>query len=114
MRSPDSAKWLGTRSRDALQDADHADGRRRIDRPGGALVVERHVPAGHRRLEGAAGVADAAARLPELEEHLGLLGVSEVEAVGDAEGPRAGARDVARRLGDRRLAAFVGIEGQQP
>ena len=65
-------------------------------------------------LEGAAGVGDAAAGLAELEEHLGLLRVAEVEAVGDAERPRAGAGDVARRLRDRGLAALVRVERHQP
>ncbi len=58
---------------------------RRIHRAGRALVVEADVAAGHRRVERAAGVGDAAAGLAELEEDLGLLRVAEVEAVGDAE-----------------------------
>ena len=85
-----------------------------IDGAGGTLVVEGDVAAGDRRAERAAGVGDAAAGLAELEEHLGLLRVAEVEAVGDAERPRAGAGDVARRLGHGGLAALVGIERDEP
>ena len=99
---------------DALEQAHHADRGRRVDRAGRALVVEAHVPAGHRRVERAAGVGDAAAGLPELEEDFRLLGVAEVEAIGDAQRHRAGAGDVPRRLGDGRLAAFVRIERHQP
>ena len=82
----------------------------RVDRAGRALVVEGDVAAGHRRAERAAGVGDAATRLAELEEDLRLLRVAEVEAVGDAERPRAGAGDVARRLGHGGLAALVRVE----
>ena len=109
--SPGGAKWLGTRRSTSLQQADHPDRRGGVDRAGRALVVEGDVAAGDRGAERAAGVADAAARLPELEEDLGLLRIAEVEAVGDAERPGAGAGDVARRLGHRGLAALVGVEG---
>ena len=85
-----------------------------IHRADGALVVERDVAAGHRGAERAAGVGDPAARLAELEEHFGLFGVAEVEAVGDAERPRPGAGDIAGRLRDGRLAALIGIERDQP
>ena len=44
-------------------------------------------------------------RLGELPADLGLLGVAEVEAVGEAERLAAGAGDVARRLEDRGCAA---------
>ena len=63
------------------------DRRGRVDGARGALVVEGDVAAGDRRAERATGVGDAAAGLAELEEHLRLLRVAEVEAVGDAEGP---------------------------
>jgi hypothetical protein len=72
--------------------------------------VERYIAAGDRRAEGAAGIADAAAGLGELEEDMRTLGAAEVEAVGDPQRARAGAGHVARRLGDRRLAALVRIE----
>ena len=49
-----------------------------------ALVVERHVAPGNRGVERPAGVGDSAAGFPELVEDLGLVGVTEVEAVGDA------------------------------
>src|SRR5207244_10385281 len=58
---------------DALEQADHADGRRRIDGAGGAFVVEADVAARHRGVERPAGLGDAPARLAELEEDVRLL-----------------------------------------
>ncbi len=78
-------KKLLTRQSSRLEQAHHADGRRRVDGAGRVLIVERDVAAGDRRAEREAGIGDAAARLAKLEEHLGLLRVAEVEAVRDAQ-----------------------------
>ena len=48
--------------------------------------------------------------LRELPHDRRPLGVAEVQAVGGAERPRAGARDVARRFGDREHRAALRIE----
>ena len=49
-------------------------------------------------------------RLRELPHDRRPLGVAEVQAVGRAERPRAGARDVARRFGHREHRAAIRIE----
>src|SRR5207248_9860939 len=51
-----------------------------------------------------------ATALPELIEDRRALGTAEVEAIGDARGPGAGARDVARRFRHHGLAPFVRVE----
>ena len=112
------ARASGTRSGPAAgesaQQPEHPDHRRRVDRAVAALVVEAHVAAGHRRAERLAGVAHPADRLGELPHHLGPLGVAEVQAVRDRDRPRAGDRDVARRLGDRVHRAQVRVEPAEP
>src|SRR5207247_2739660 len=80
----------------------------------GTLVIEGDVAARDRRAEHSAGVRDPAAGLPELVEHGGALRVAEVQAIGDAEGARTRACDVARRFRHTRLPALVGIEQHIP
>src|SRR5207244_4064962 len=70
----------------------------RIDVVAEGLVVEADVPADDRHGEGGAGLAHALDDLGELPHHLGVLGVAEVQAVDQGDGPGADARDVARRL----------------
>ena len=92
------------------QQPDHPNDRCRINGAGRALIVEGDVTARHRCAERAAGIGDAATRFAELIEDRGALGAAEVQAVGNAERPRARARDVPRGLRDRRLATLVRIE----
>src|SRR5207247_2082416 len=98
------------RTVDAADQADHADDRSRVHGAGGALVVERHVAARDGRVERPTRVRDTPTRLAKLIKHGRPFGAAEVQAIGDPQGARTGARDVARRLGDRRLAAFERIE----
>ena len=93
-----------------LEQADDPDLRRRGDGSLGRLVVETDVATGDREAEGAAGVAHAADRLGEPPERLWLLGVAEVEAVGDAQRTGACHRHVADRLGDGEDRPEVRIE----
>ena len=93
------------------QPADHADHRRRVDRAGGALVVEGHVAADDRRPERAAGVAEAAHRLGQLPGDVRLLGVAEVEVVGRAQRLGADAGEVGGALEHRRDRPPVGVGG---
>ena len=85
-----------------LDQPDAPDHGRRGDRPPVRLVVERDVAGDDRDAERLAGLGHALDRLGELPGHLGLLRVAEVEAVRDRERDGAGARDVPRRLEDRR------------
>ncbi len=98
---------------DVLEQADHADRRRRRDRAAVGLVVEGDVAGDDRDLQGAAGVGDSAHRGLELAHDLRLLGISEVQAVGDRERPRSDAGDRARRLRDGQRRAAVGIESAE-
>ena len=83
---------------------------RRGDGAGRGLVVEGDVAAGHRQTERPARVRQAAHALAQLPERLGPGRVAVVEAVGDAQGPGAGDRDVAGRLRDGQRRAQPRIE----
>src|SRR4051794_23619311 len=90
--------------------AHEADDGRRVDRALGALVVEADVAADDRDPEGAAGVSEARHRARELPGDVRLLGVAEVQAVGQAERLRADAGEVRAALehGLDRAAIRVG------
>ena len=88
----------------------HADDRRRQDGLSLGLIVERHVAPDHRDVEGPASQADALHRLLELPQDLRALRRAEVEAIGEAEGPRAAHGEIARGLGDRHGGADSRVE----
>ena len=111
MTSPSALEPLRRVLLDILEQPDHADGRRRRDRAPLGLVVEAHVAADHRHAQRDTRVADAAHRLGELPHHLGLLGIAEVEAVGDAERLGAGADDVARAFDHGDHCPDVRVQG---
>ena len=91
--------------------ADHADDRGRVDRSLLGLVVEGDVAADHRDPELPAGVRKPRDRPVELPGDVRLLGVAEVEAVGEAEGLGADAGEVLRALEYRLDRAHVGLAG---
>ena len=91
-------------------EADAADDRRGVDRAAVRLVVERDVARDDRDAERLARGRHALDRLGQLPGDLRLLGVAEVEAVGDRERLAAGAGDVARRLEHGQRAAGVRVE----
>ena len=93
-----------------FDDADHRDGRRRINGAVGILVVETDVAARNGRVEDAAGFGESADRFFELPENFRVIAIAEVQIVGRAERQSAGAGQVPRRFSDRDLAAFVRIE----
>ncbi len=96
-----------------VQQPEHADHGGRPDRRLTRLVVEADVAAGHRGLQGEAGIAHTPDRFSELPHHLGPLRVAEVHAVGDGERLRAAHRHVPCRLGDRVHRAQIGVEGTE-
>ena len=83
---------------------DAADDRRRRDRGAVGVVVERDVAGDDRDPERLRGLRDPLDRLRQLVRDLRLLGIAEVEAVGEPDRLAAGARDVARGA-ERRLDA---------
>ena len=88
-----SRQCPGTR-RTSVDEPDTADDRRRMDREPVGLVVERDVSGDDRDSERLAGERHPLDRLRELPGDLGLLGIPEVEAVGEGERMSPGARDV--------------------
>jgi hypothetical protein len=82
-------------------ETDAADHGRRVDSDAVRLVVERDVAGDDRKTERLASERHALDRLGELPGDLGLLRVSEVEAVGERERPPARAGHVARGLENR-------------
>src|SRR5439155_20616 len=90
--------------------ADHRHGRRRVDRAAGPLVVKADVPAGDRRVQGPAGLSQAAYGFAELPEGLGVVRSAKIEIVAHAEPPGAAASQVAAGFGNGNLAPFEGIK----
>ncbi|CKV08648.1 Uncharacterised protein [Mycobacterium tuberculosis] len=93
-----------------VDDAEHPDHRRGQDCRRTGLVVETHVATGHRNPEVRTAIGQTADRLRELPHHAGVLGGTEVQAVGHRDRGGAGDGDVAVRLGQRELRASVGIQ----
>jgi len=97
-----------------VEDADHADHRRRVDRPAVVLVVERDVARDDREPERLAGERHPLDRLGQLVADVGRLGVAEVEAVRDGGRAGAGAGHVAGRLADGAHPAAARVERGAP
>ena len=81
-----------------------------MDRAAVGVVVERDVPGDDREAERLARLRHPLDRLGELPSDLGLLGVAEVEAVGEPERLAARTGDVARGLEDRRRTSGERVE----
>ena len=112
--SPSRAKALPATRAGVGQLADHADHRRRVDRAVGPLVVEGDVAADDGHAERRADVGEAADGAVELPGRGGLLGVAEIEAVGQAERLGADAGEVLGALEHRLDRAVVGVAGDPP
>ena len=108
--SPASSRDAGRRGAQVVDQAEHADDRRRVDVGAARRVVEGDVAADHRDPERFARLAHPVDHLGELPHHLGVLRVAEVEAVHERERPRAGARDVARRFEHHEPRADARVE----
>ena len=92
-----AARPAGRDRRHVAHEADAADHGRRRDRAAAGLVVERHVSRDDRNPQLVRGLGDPVDRLRQLPADLGLLGVAEVQAVGERERLAARAGDVERR-----------------
>ena len=92
-----------------FDEADHANGGRRVDGSSGGFVVEAHIAAGDGCVECAAGFGEAFDGVAELEEIFGLVGIPEIQVVRNGERGCAGAGDIARGFGDGDAAAFAGV-----
>ena len=90
--------------------SNHGDGRSGVDRPGRAFVVEADVAPGDRDAEGAASLGNSLHGGTELVEVLGLVGIAEIEIVGDADRNGSGAGKVAGALGNGNTGTDRGIE----
>src|SRR6185312_2258843 len=90
-------------------EADAADDRRRRNRPSVGLVVEGDIARDDRNPKRLRRLRDGLDRVAELPADLRLLGVAEVEAVGQRERLAAGAGDVARRAVHRLTAGFARV-----
>ena len=93
-----------------LDQSDHPDDRRRVDRQPPGLIVEAHVPAHHGNLQGLAGIGNPLDGEDELPHDVRPLRVPEIEAIGQGQRPGAGADKVARGLSHGDTCADVWIE----
>ena len=97
-----------------FKQSDDPDDGRGIDGLAVRFVVKAHVAAGDRRIEGAAGFADAFDGLAELPHDRRSLGIPKIQAVGRRQGLRTRARDIARRFGDGEHRPSLRIERAVP
>ena len=118
LRQPDAVAWPpATRDlADVGHEADAPHDRRRRNRPPVGLVVERDVARDDRNPQRLCRLRDGLDRLRQFPADLRLLGVAEVEAVGQRERLAAGAGDVARRAEHRRATrlARMATAGRRP
>jgi hypothetical protein len=108
--SPSVAERDRRTAGDVVDQAEHAHDRGGVDRLLRGLVVEADVAAGDRRAQRHAALGQAADGLGELPHNLGVLGGTEVEAVGGGDRRRAGRGDVAAGLRQRKLRARERVE----
>ncbi len=99
----------GFLSGDGLDQTDHADDGQGENRSFFGLVVEADVSAGDGQVPVSAGVAHSLDGVDELPVDGGVVRVAKVKAVGDTEGFRAGAQEVASCFGDGDPCADVGV-----
>src|SRR5215470_13717669 len=69
-----------------VENTEHADDRRRINRTAERFVVEADVAAGDRCTEGVARFGDAVDGFTELPHHFGFFRTAEIEAIGGSDG----------------------------
>ena len=93
-----------------LDEADDGNRGRRINRAGGALIVERAIAAGDGRVKRFATFRQTAHGFFDLPEQLGFERAGHVEIVRRAERQRARAGKIAARFGHGNFRAFVRIE----
>src|ERR1700676_2701568 len=93
-----------------IQNAQHTDGRRRIDRFAQSFVVKADVSAGDGRAKRNTSFAEPVDSFAKLPHHFSLFRTAEIEAIGRSDGPRAGCSDVARSFRDRVHRANARIE----
>src|SRR5690606_34845916 len=107
---PSIDKTGGRNVVDVIDDPDHADRGRGVDRARRVLVVKRDIATGYWSFEECAGLPDSAYRFRELMVHLGLERVAEIEVVRDGTRECPGADQVPGGFGNRDLTAAVRIE----
>ena len=93
-----------------VDQSQHADRRRRVNRARGRFVVEADVATGDRRIECLARFANAFHATAKLPEHFRLHRVAEVEVVGDGQWPCSATDQVAHGFRHGNLAALKRIE----
>src|SRR5207302_3571166 len=93
-----------------LENAEHPDDGRWVDRLAERLIVKADVAAGDRRAERIAGFGEAVDGLRKLPHHFGLFRAAEIEAIRCGDGARTAASHVAGGFGDRVHCAYAGIQ----
>ena len=78
------------------------------------LVEQADVAAYHWRVQCLAGQRHAADALLQLVVDVWPQGIPEIQAVGERQGPRAGATDVAANFGHRNLPSDIRVEEAVP
>ena len=93
-----------------LDDGDHCNRWRRINRAVGILVIEADISACDWRVEGAAGFGHTANRFLELIKNFRIVRIAEIEVVGCTQRSRAGTSEVAGGFCYGDFSALIRIE----
>ena len=99
---------------EVVDEAQQPDHRRGVDVGALRRVVEADVAADHGDPEGRTGLAHAVDRIGQLAHDHGVLGVTEVQAVDQRQGPGADAGQVEDGLGHDQGRALSGVDGAPP
>ena len=104
--APTDTRW---RAVEAIDEAEHADDRRRVDVVARGLVVEADVAADYGDAERATRLTHAVDGLAQLPHDRGMFGVAEVQTVDQRDRARADTSQIEHRFTDdsRRAAARI-------
>src|SRR5690606_1363238 len=92
-----------------FQYADHANGGGWINRAVFALVIETYISPGYRRAQFLASFGHAFDGLYKLIVNFGLIGISEIQAIGNSNRLSAAANNISCRFAHRHHGAFIWI-----
>src|SRR5215470_13008232 len=91
-----------------INQSDHRNGWRWINNAERAFVVQRDISASNRCSKRAAGFGHAFNSFTQLPEIFRFIRVAEIQTIGDGQGSRARAGEIACRFSDSDFAAFAG------
>src|SRR3984893_2493790 len=99
---------------DVIEQSDHPDHGCRVDATRFALVVQADVSAHDRNTQRLARLGNAGDGIVKVPVHVWMLGIAEIEAIGDGEWRSTGGDDIACRLAHRDGGSALRISRRVP